>query len=118
MGHGESLALRAFWGVAFTIRSLEETVLAHPGVLEVEITVDERRDTLNMELKLVERDFDLAQFKFAMRERMPVAVEFNVTVSGQVHPDKPNPFEHVTFQDYDVDMSDAELAYRLKTLRG
>lgn len=93
-------------------------MLACHGVLEAEITVDEPRNTVNVELKLVSRGFDLELFKRGMRERMPAAIEFTVTVSGQVHPDKPNPFEHVTFKEYDADMSDAELALRLKTLRG
>lgn len=104
--------------MAFTLSSLQDSVLACHGVLEAEITVDEPRDTLNIELKLVSRDFDLELFKRGMRERMPVAVEFTVTVSGQTHPSKPNPFEHVTFQEYDADMSDAALAHRLKILRG
>jgi len=118
VGRGESLALRAFWGVAYTIRSLQEMVLAYPGVLEAEITPNEMSDVLHIELMLVARGFDLEKFKLAMRERLPMMVEARVSVSGQTHPSKLNPFKHGEPQDYDVDMSDAELAYRLKTLRG
>ncbi len=104
--------------MAATIASIRNAVLNHPGVLEATIEEDVNLGTLNIELQLVRRDFDLEQFKLAMRDRLPVAVRFNVAITGQTDPYKPNPFEHVVLRDYDVNMSDAELALRLKTLRG
>ncbi len=105
-------------GMAATLDSIRNAVLNHPGVLEATIEEDVNLGTLNIELQLVRRDFDLEQFKSAMRDRLPVAVRFNVAITGQTDPYKPNPFEHVVLRDYDVNMSDAELALRLKTLRG
>lgn len=104
--------------MAFSLDWLSRAALAHPGVLEVEVVSNVDKHTVAIDLKVVERGFDLMKFKRAMRDLLPVGIGFTAGISGEVDPTKPNPFEHVVFKDYDENMSDAELALRLKTLRG
>jgi len=94
-------------------------IRAYPGVLEFDLHEDHIvPGKVNVDLKLVERPFDMREFIDTIRECLPVACTLDVSLDGQVDRSKPNPFENIRFQDYDEDMSDAELAYRLKTLRG
>lgn len=101
-----------------TLADISAAVNAFPGVLESEIHEDYNTHSLRVDLKLVDRTFDLDTFKHAMRDHLSVAIRFEVTVSGQAHPDKPNPFIRVEWKDYDPDMTDAELRLRLITERG
>ena len=101
-----------------TLADISTTVTAYPGVLDFTLTEDMANPALLIDLRLVERDFDLDTFKREIKALLPVAIRLEVSVSGQAHPDKPNPFIEVALKDYDADMTDAELRLRLITERG
>lgn len=102
-----------------TLEDVAAHIRAYPGVIEFDVSEDPARmGTVNIDLKLIERGFDERRFAASVREILPAACTQFITVGGQVSRYCANPFETVVFEDYDEDMSDAALAFRLKTLRG
>lgn len=97
-----------------SLRQIEAFIRRFPGVLSYEISRDELRDYLLVDLRLVEREtFDLARFELDLAGVLPLAIRARVEVSGQ-KPALSDVFEGAGLKPYDPDMTDAELRLRLK----